>query len=196
MRLDLSGWIIRLQRKVCFIVISGFCIVTLFAQVPTGAKENIHLKIEQENRLNFTEYQEIGITSSRTKEYTWANGALIEIALHHVTFGATFLNEGSTDLDLGYEYPLSKSINLHPFVGYEMKGEDTGLTLGAKLNKNIEMFENISIGLFAGVRYSAIENERNYSYNNSSISHGYLGGSAGIYCMIYDYRRPTIRRDW
>jgi len=79
-----------------------------------------------------------------------------------------------------------------------MNENGAGFTMGTKLNKNIELFDYISLGLFVGLRYSAIETSyelNSYSYINK-ISHGYLGGSAGVFFMIYDYKRPRIRRDW
>jgi len=193
-----------LQRKVCMMVIAGFSAITLMAQVPYGAKENFHLKIEQENRFCLSAYQQTGLNGTSGTELTLSNGAMVEIAIKQVTFGATFLNEAvsnsglsKTDLDLGYEYYLSKSLNLQPFAGCEMNENGPGFTMGAKLNKNIELFDFISLGLFVGMRYSSIESIRSiYDNYPSSVSHGYLSGSAGVYFMIYDYRRPTIRRDW
>ena len=50
----------------------------------------------------------------------------------------------------------------------------------------------MSIGFFAGLRYSSNDN----LYYGTSLSHGYLCGSVGIYTMIYDYKRPKIIKDW
>jgi len=203
MRLKFDCRMIGLLRKVSLIVISGFSIVTLFAEVPNGAKETFHLKIEQENRFCFSSYQENLSTNHATSlEINRSNGVLVEIALKQITLGATFLNEASTnsglsklDLDLGYEYYLTKTLNLQPFVGCEMTETSPGFTMGAKLNKNIELFDYFSLGLFAGLRYSTIE-INNDSYSNRDAGHGYLGASIGVYCMIYDYKRPKIRRNW
>ncbi|MDP4240817.1 MAG: hypothetical protein Q8904_15245 [Bacteroidota bacterium] len=203
MRFKFDWRMISLQRKICLIVISGFSVLALFAEVPNGAKETFHLKIEQENRFCLSSYQKITPTNSATSlEINRSNGVLLEIAVKQFTLGATFLDEARTnsglsklDLDLGYEHYLTKTLNLQPFVGCEMNEIGPGFTMGAKLNKNIELFDYFSLGLFAGLRYSTIE-INNDSYSNRDISHGYLGGSIGVYGMIYNYRRPKIRRNW
>lgn len=192
-----------MNRKVLIILICGFCIIDLFSQIPNGAKETFHLKIEQENRFYISICQATSSPhNSRLSNILMTNGAMLEIAVRSITLGATFLTDhhkyGETskiDVDLGYEYNIMKSLKIQPFIGCEFNGYGRGLTAGAKLNKNFDLFDYISFGVFAGCRYSKSKDFIYIGTDIFSIS-DYISASIGAYFLIYDYRRPKVRRDW
>lgn len=190
-------------RKVLLILIGGFCIIDLFSQIPNGAKETFHLKIEQENRFYISKLQATTLPdSSRWSDVLMTNGAMIELAFKSVTLGATFLTDyhkgsglSKIDFDLGYEYNITKSLKVQPFIGCELNENGTGMTAGAKLNKNFDLFDFISFGVFAGCRYSKSRDFifiGAYQFTNSD----YISASIGAYFLMYDYKRPKIRKDW
>jgi len=192
-----------MKKKGLLILICGFCIIDLFSQIPNGAKEIFHLKVEQENRFYISKYQAIQFhDSSRWSNILMTNGAMVELAFKSITLGATFLTDhhkdGGTnkiDLDLGYEYNITKSLKAQPFIGCELNENGTGMTAGAKLNKNFDLFDFISFGVFVGCRYSRSKDFINigaYQFTNSD----YISASIGAYCLIYDYKRPKIRTNW
>jgi len=172
-----------------------------FAQLPAGAKETFHLKVEQENRFCLLSYKDYGaLNNSGWLEVMMTNGAMVEFGIKQFTLGATFLTDydrqgtSRIDLDLGYEFQMTNSFKLQPFLGCELNSNGSGLSVGARLNKNFDLFDFISFGLFAGLRYSGIQ-DRLSSYN-SSISAGYISASLGVYCLLYDYKRPRIIKNW
>ena len=177
--------------------------IALHAQVPNGAKEAFHLRLEQVNRFYFAKCQAVTIPdSSRWSRALITNGALIELGYKSVTLGATFVtdrhkNSGASkiDLDLGYEYNLTKTLKVHPFLGCELNDHGAGLTLGAKLNKDFDLFDYISLGVFAGCRYSQSKDVIYMGSNPFSYSN-YISASVGAYWLLYNYQRPKIRRDW
>lgn len=192
-----------MKKKGLLILIYGFCIIDLFSQIPNGAKKTFHLKIEQENRFYISKCQSTSLPdSSRWSNILITNGAMVELAFKSITLGATFLTDhhkdGGTnkiDLDLGYEYNITKSLKVQPFIGCELNENGTGMTAGAKLNKNFDLFDFISFGVFAGCRYSRSKDYiyiGSYQFTNSD----YISASIGAYCLIYDYKKPKIRRDW
>jgi len=151
-------------RKRGLILLFTGCLLTTYAQMPIGAKETFHLKIEQENRANLYMSELMGINGNKSTGIKISNGAMLELGYRQVTIGASFLNNplssnslGRIDLDLGYEGNLTSTFKLQPFLGFEMIEAGTGFTTGAKLNKDFNVFDNISLGLFAGVRYSSIK---------------------------------------
>lgn len=192
-----------MKKEGLIILICGFCIIDLFSQIPNGVKETFHLKIEQENRFFISKCQATLLPdSSRWSNILMSNGAMVELAFKSVTLGATFLTDhhkdGGTnkiDFDLGYEYNITKSLKIQPFIGCELNENGTGITAGAKLNKNIDLFDFISLGVFLGCRYSRSKDYiyiGTYQFENLD----YMSASIGVYFLIYDYKRPKIRRDW
>jgi|GEM_PF-3456554 len=117
----------RSIEKFGLILIFSIPFLSSFAQLPTGAKETFHFKIEQENRICLTNYQMDGGANTQRSELSMSNGALLEIAIRRVTFGATFLKDykkentdlNKIDLDFGYEFDLINSLKLQAFVGVE-----------------------------------------------------------------------------
>ena len=174
-----------------------------FSQIPLGGKESFHLKIEEEVRFCYYNYDiPIGSTNNSASEIITANGPLIELAFNKLTVGASFLGNyaepgtlfNKIDFDLGYEYELNNNFNIHPFAGCELNFNGAGISTGIKLNKKFYLFDYTSLGLFIGCRYSYIDDiGRNYS---TIISHGYLSASLGAFVMLYDFKRPKIRKDW
>lgn len=192
-----------MKRKVLIILISGLCITNSFSQIQNGTKETFHLKIEQENRFYVSRCQAVLLPdSSRFSNILLTNGAMVELGFKSVTFGATFLTdhnkEGGTNrinFDLGYEYKISQSLRLQPFIGCELNKNGTGISAGTKLNKNFDLFDNISLGIFIGTRYSRSKDliyMGLYQFTNSD----YISASIGAYCLIYNYKRPKIRKNW
>ena len=192
-----------MKKKGMLILIYGFCIIDLFSQIPNGAKETIHLKIEQENRLYISKCQATSFPyNSRWSNILMSNGALVELAFKSITLGATFLTDSNKDggtnkidFDLGYEYSITKSLKVQPFIGCELNANGSGMTTGAKLNKNFDLFEYISLGLFLGCRYSR-SNDFTYFGSNLFTNSDYISASIGAYCLIFDYKRPKIRTNW
>lgn len=192
-----------MKKKGLLILICGFYTINLFSQIPNGAKEIFHLKIEQENRFYISKCQAISLPdSSRWSNTLMTNGAMVELAFKSITLGVTFLTDhdrnGGTnkiDLDLGYEYNITKSIKLQPFIGYEFNENGKGISAGTKLNKNFDFFNNISLGVFIGCRYSR---SKDFVYLGSYqfSSSDYISASIGAYCLIYSYKRPKIIREW
>lgn len=185
----------------CIIAISTA--LGLFSQMPSGAKENFHVRIAQENRFYISKCKVIYMpTETKWSNIMRSSGKMVELAYKGVTIASTFLTDyhktGGTnkiDLDFGYEHNLTKSLKIHPFVGCEFNENGTGLSMGSKLNKNFDIFDYISIGVFAGLRYSESKdiinlNNRPYYYTN------YFSASLGAYFLIYDYKRPKINRNW
>jgi len=75
-----------MKRTGVLILLYGFCIVDLFSQIPNGAKETFHLKIEQENRFYISKFQATSLPdSSRWSDILITNGAMIESAFKSVT---------------------------------------------------------------------------------------------------------------
>jgi len=193
-----------MKKKVLIIIICGFCFINLFSQIPNGAKETFHLKIEQENRFYISKCQAIiSSNGSRWSNILMTNGAMVELAFKKITLATTFLTDdqksnGGTDkidFDLGYDYDITKSLNVQPLIGCESNAYGTGLTTGAKLNKNFDLFDYISLGIFIGCRYSKSKGFleiNSYQYKNSN----YLSTSIGAYFLIYNYKRPKIIRNW
>jgi len=192
-----------MKKKGLIILICGFCIIDLFSQMPNWAKEAFHIKVEQENRFYISNCQATALSgNSRWSDILMTNGAMLELAVKSITIGATFLTDhhkyGGTnkiDIDLGYEYNLMKSLKIQPFIGCEFNGYGRGLTAGAKLNKNFDLFDYINFGVFIGCRYSKSKDFINIGTDPFSSS-DYISASIGAYCLIYDYKRPKIRRDW
>jgi len=192
-----------MKKKVLIILIYGFCIIDLFSQIPTGAKETFHLRIEQENRFYISRCLETSIPyNSRWSNILMTNGAMIELAFSKITLGATFLTDyqknGGTnkiDFDLGYEYNITNSLILQPYIGSELNEYGTGLTAGTKLNKNFDLFDHASLGVFFGIRYSKLKDFM-YFYSNKYTNPDYISASIGANCMLYDYKRPKIIRNW
>ena len=192
-----------MKKKGLIILIYGFCIIDLFSQIPNGAKKTFHLKIEQENRFYISKCKATSLPdSSRWSDILMTNGAMVELAFKSLTLGATFLTDhhknGGTnkiDLDLGYEYDITKSLNVQPFIGCEFNENGVGMTVGTKLNKNFDIFEYICLGVFAGCRYSRSKDFiyiGSYQFTNSD----YISASVGAYFLFYEYKRPKIRREW
>ena len=205
MQMILNNTTTYISRKIGLILMLVCSYLTSFAQLPVGAKETFHLKIEQENRLS--QYSHQGGNSYNSYKITGTNmsyGALIELSYRQVTLGASFLNDpqssgesGKTDLEAGYEFTLTRNLKLQPFIGSEINETGTGFTTGIKLNRNIEIFDYISLVLFTGLRYSNIHSlQDSFYYDASDISEKNLSISLGVYAMIFDYKRPKIRRDW
>lgn len=192
-----------MRKRGILILIYGFCILDLFCQMPNGAKETFHLKVEQENRFYISKCQATFLAdSTRWSDILMTNGAMVELAYKNITLGVTFLTDhhkdGGTnkiDLDLGYEYNISKCLKVQPFIGCEINENGAGMTLGAKLNKNFDLFENISLGIFAGCRYSRSK-DFIYIESNQFSNSDYISGSIGAYILIYEYKRPKIIREW
>jgi len=192
-----------MNKKIILILIYEFCTIGLFSQIPNGAKETFHLKVEQENRFYISKVHAISLPdSSRWSNILMTNGAMVELAFKSITFGATFLTDehkygvtSKIDFDLGYEYSMTKSLKVQQFIGCELTENGTGLTAGAKLNKNFDLFDFISFGVFVGCRYSR---SKDFIYIGSyQFTHSdYISASIGAYCLIYDYKRPKIRTDW
>src|ERR1035437_7823983 len=192
-----------MNRKHSLILIFSFFLLRTFAQMPNGAKETFHLKVEQENRFCYNDYQQNGLNAPQRSEIIMSNGELVELAISQITFGASFLNDywvnsegfSRIDLDLGYEYNLTRSLKLQPFIGCEFNALGSGLSAGVKLNKSFEIFEYVNIGLFAGLRYSGLQSI-SFTGDIEQISKGCTAVSAGAYCMLYNYKRPRIIRNW
>lgn len=192
-----------MKSIVLVILIQLFCIVNVFSQIPNGAKKTIHYKVAQENRVYISKGQAVLLAdSSRWSNVMMTNGALVEFAFGHLTLGATFLTDfhkdGGTDkmdLDLGYEFYITKSQILQPFIGYEFNENGHGFTVGAKFNKNFDLFEHISFGVFCGLRYS-MSSDVFILDSNEFLGSDYLSASIGMFCFLYDYKRPKIIRDW
>jgi len=193
------------SRKIGLILMLVGCYLTAFAQLPVGAKETFHFKIEQENRFSqYTHQEGNGYNSYHITGTNMSYGALIELSYRQVTLGASFLNDpqssgdsGKKDLEVGYELNLSKNLKLQPFIGSEINETGTGFTTGIKLNRNIELFDYACLGLFTGFRYSNIHSSQDsYYYQTFDKSDMNLSVSLGVYAMIFDFRRPKIRRDW
>lgn len=191
-----------MKKKVLIILIYGFCILDLFSQIPNGSKETFHLKIQQENRFYISKCQSILLNESPIwTNILMTNGALVELAFKSITLGATFLTDygrrgtNKIDLDLGYEYNITKSIKIQPFIGCELNENGSGLTVGSKLNKNFDLFDNMSLGVFIGCRYSRSKNQIYFGQYRYTIS-DYISTAIGTYWLIYDYKRPKIRREW
>lgn len=192
-----------MRKRGILILIYGFCILDLFCQMSNGAKETFHLKVEQENRFYISKYQATLLPdSSRWSNILMTNGAMVELAFKSITLGTTFLTDyhknGGTNkinFDLGYEFNITKSLKVQPFVGYEINENGAGMSLGAKLNKNFDLFEYISYGIFVGCRYSRSKDFvyiGSYQFSNSD----YISASTGVYFLIYGYKRPKINREW
>ena len=192
-----------MKKKGLLILICGFCIIDLFSQIPNGAKETFHLKIEQENRFYISKCQATSLPeSSIWSNILMTNGAMVEFAFKSITLGATFLTDhhigvgtNKIDLDLGYELNITKSLKVQPFIGCEINENGTGISVGTKLNKNFDLFDFISFGVFVGCRYSRSKDFINigaYQFTNSD----YISASIGAYCLIYNYKRPKIIRNW
>jgi len=192
-----------MKKKGLIILIYGFCIIDLFSQIPNGAKETFHLRIEQENRFYISKCLETSFPyRSSWSNILMTNGAMIELAFSKITLGATFLTDyqknGGTDkidFDLGYEYNITRSLIVQPYIGFELNEYGTGPTVGTKLNKNFDLFDHISFGVFFGIRYSK---SKDFTYFDSTeYTHSdYLSASIGANCKLYDYKRPKIIRNW
>lgn len=190
-----------MKRKIIIFLICGVFSFNLFSQIPVNATETFHVKIEQENRL----YTSIYWTDSHNDFTKWSefnatNGGMLELSLYSYTISASYLtdhNKGSgisrSNYDIGYEFSLSQSLKLQPFAGCEINSYGKGLSLGAKLNKNINLFDYMSLGAYVGLRYSKVKDY--LSINSTTYQQaGYISGSAGIYWLIYTYKRPKIIR--
>lgn len=192
-----------MKKKGLLILIYGFCIIDLFSQIPNAAKKTFHLKIEQENRFYISKCQATFLPdSTRWSDILMTNGAMVEFAYKSITLGATFLTDhhkdGGTnkiDLDLGYEYNLTKTLKVQPFIGCEFNENGAGMTVGTKLNKNFDLFEEVSLGIFVGCRYSRSKDFiyiESYQFTNSD----YISASIGAYILLSEYKRPKIIREW
>lgn len=192
-----------MKSKVLVILFQLFCIVNVFSQIPNGAKKTIHIRVVEEYRYGISKFQAVLLPdSSRISSLLMTNGSMLELAYGHFTLGATVLSDyhkygGSRkfDLDLGYEFYISNNQTIHPFVGCEFNENGAGLTAGTKLNKNFDFFENMSLGLFLGFRYSQSRDIISFN-SNEFFNSDYFSASFGMFLMIYDYKRPKIIRDW
>lgn len=191
-----------MNRKIALILFYGFYAINMFAQIPNGAKETFHLRIAQENRFIKSKYQTVYFPENSQWSNLISNGAMVELAYKKFTLASTFLTDnnksGGTnkiDCDFGYEYNLTKTFKVQPFAGCEFNENERGVTMGAKLNKNFDLFDYISFGLFLGCRYSK---SKDITYIGSIIfsSSDYLSASIGGYFLLYDYKRPKINRNW
>lgn len=191
-----------MKKRGLIILISIFCITGLFSKTPNGAKEIFHLKVEQENRFFISHIQSENIfKSSSWSDIYMTNGAMLEFSFKSFTISSSLLTDynigkgvSKIDLDLGYEHTLRKNLKLQPFIGSEFNSNGAGITFGAKLNQGFEIFDNASLGLFAGCRYS-----KSKDFSSRFLWHeysDYVSASVGIYLMVYTYKRHEIIEDW
>lgn len=189
----------RHTRRTLLLLIALISTLHISAQLPAGAQKTFHFKIQQESRFGAYNFENSALKS----KIITSNGLMLEIAIKRFTLSASklvgyktpIIGANKANVDVGYEYNITKTIIAQPFFGLEITDADEGFSTGVKINKNLELFEHINYGIYAGLRYS---DTKSYDSDNwiAAKSKGCISASVGLFFTIYEYKRPTVRTEW